>query len=148
MTDFSHNLDGLADQVEDLEAEADAWSGGSTWHVGTAVEYAVYLEFGTRHMDPKPFFRPVLHEAEARGVDGFIDAHTRTTIDDIDDIDELVQTLALAMERRLKQVITRKGLIDTGTLRASVKAVQGSPSQLPDAGEVDADAEASFEVNA
>jgi len=28
------------------------------WRVGTNVEYALYLEFGTRRMAPRPFLRP------------------------------------------------------------------------------------------
>lgn len=146
MVEFDHNVDGLEDQVSDLAREQERWTDANTWFVGTAVEYAVYLEFGTSKMDPKPFIRPVLHEVEARGVDGFIDEHTRTDVDSVDSIDELVRVLALAVERRVKEVIERKGLIDTGTLRASVRAVRGSPSQLPSADEVDPDAEESLEV--
>jgi len=148
MTDFSHNLDGLEDQVTDLEREEEQWDDSTAWFVGTAVEYSVYLEFGTSKMDPKPFFRPVLHEVEAKGVGPFLEEHTRTSIGDIDSLDELVETLAFAIERRVKMVITRKGLIDTGTLRASVQAVPGSPSELPSADEVDPSASASLAVSA
>ncbi|GBF05847.1 hypothetical protein DAERI_060107 [Deinococcus aerius] len=30
------------------------------WRVGTNVEYAIYLEFGTRRIAPRPFFRPAV----------------------------------------------------------------------------------------
>lgn len=30
------------------------------WRVGTNVEYAIYLEFGTRRVAPRPFFRPAV----------------------------------------------------------------------------------------
>jgi len=148
MTTFDHNLDGADHQIAELQREQDRWTGGDAYYVGTAVEYAVYLEFGTRHMDPKPFIMPTLHEVKARGVPAFIDVHTRTSVDSINSIDELVETVAFALERRIKEIITAKGLIETGTLRASVQAVRGTPSKLPNADEVDPDATASFEVSA
>lgn len=46
----------------------------------------------------------------------------------------------------MKEIITEKGLIQTGTMRASVKAVQGGASALPDEDEVDGDAAATVEV--
>lgn len=146
MTEFDHNLDGLADQSEDLQHEQDQWEGDDAWYVGTAVEYSIFLEMGTSKMDPKPFFRPALHEVAAKGVAAFIREHTNTAVDDIESIDELVRALAFALERRIKEIITEKGLIETGTLRASVQAVPGDPSGLPSAEEVDPSASADLEV--
>lgn len=155
MTEFDHNLDGLEQHIADLEREQERWEGGDAWFVGTAVEYSVYLEFGTSKMDPKPYFRPTLHEVEARGVPGFIRQHTATTVEEIGSIDELIRTLAFALERRIKEIITKKGLVDTGTLRASVLAVPTDPSKLPDADDLEfdendmaVDARATFEVAA
>lgn len=122
MANFDFELDGVETLLEDLEDLEERWTGGGEWVVGTRVEYAVYLEFGTSKMDPKPFFRPVLAEVKT-GMENFIDRNTRTSVDDIDSIEEFVQTLALAMERRIKEIITEKGLIDTGTLRASITAM-------------------------
>lgn len=145
--DFEVETTGFTDAIEELKDLEEDLGQGGPWVVGTAVEYSIYLEFGTRHMDPKPFFRPVLAEVRSQGVEDFIDDNSRTTVGDIDDVDELVRTLAFAIERRVKEVITRKGLVDTGTLRASVKAVPGSDvGQLPSADEVDASAD--VEVNA
>jgi len=87
-------------------------------------------------MDPKPFFRPALGELRAKGVAGFVREHTRTTVEALGSAGQVVAALALALERRIKEIITRKGLIDTGTLRASVLAVPGdNPSALPGEGE-------------
>jgi hypothetical protein len=72
------------------------------YRVGTNVEYAVYLEFGTRYMPPYSFFRPALRELDANP-NAFIARHTNTTVDAIDDADTLVQTLALALERAITQ---------------------------------------------
>jgi hypothetical protein len=123
MTEFDHNLDGLDQQIAQLEREREAWEDdGTEWYVGTAVEYAIYLEVGTSKMDPKPFLRPALHAYESN-LRAAIAADTKTTVEEIDSVDELVQTIAFGLERRVKRIITQKGLIDTGALRASVQAV-------------------------
>jgi len=46
-----------------------------------------------------------------------------------------VETLALAVERRVKEILTEKGLIDTGTLRASITTAD-TAAALPSADEV------------
>jgi len=109
----------LREEIADAETTVD-------YVVGTGVEYSIYLELGTEDMDPKPFVRPAVDEIESR---------LPQIADDADTADELVTKVALALEREIKQTITEKGLIDTGTLRASVTAIRdGVPSDLPDAG--------------
>jgi len=136
MADFELELEGFQNLVEalnDLEADLES---DTSWVVGTAVNYSVFLELGTSDMDPKPFFRPALGELRAKGVEGFIRDHTQTTVEALDDVDQVVAALALALERRIKEIITQKGLIDTGTLRASVLAVpNASLGALPGADE-------------
>lgn len=140
-----HGLEALFDELDDLE---DAWADDQRWVVGTAVEYSIYLEFGTSKMDPKPFFRPALQEAR-RDIEGFIRDNTNTVVSEIGSADELVRTIAFALERRVKEIVTRKGLIETGTLRASVQAVPGADvGQLPSADEIDPAASAEVEVSA
>jgi len=141
MTDISFELSGL-DRIERrLEDLRDDWDDSPRYLVGSAVEYAVYLEYGSSKMDPKPFFRPALAEARA-DLEGFIADNTRKRAEEIDTARELVRTIALALERRVKEIITEKGLIDTGTLRASVLAVPGTDfGQLPAADDLDYDEE-------
>lgn len=149
MADFDLELQGMQGVLDELDDLEERWTGPERWVVGTAVNYSIYLEMGTRHMDPKPFFRPALSELRMQGIGGFIAHNTRTNIDEIDDIGGLVRKLAFALERRIKEIITAKGLIETGTLRASVKAVPGTDvSQLPTAEDINADAAADFEVTA
>ena len=160
MASFDLDLDGLLDVQESLDDLEDRWTGHDRWVVGTRVEYGIYLEFGTRYMDPKPFFRPAVNELKLQGVRGFIAHNTRTSIENIDSAGELVRVLALALERRIKEIITQKGLIDTGTLRASVAALPGgSVGDLPAVDDIERDddgnpvdfgpaARADFEVNA
>jgi hypothetical protein len=130
------NLDGLEAAINRLEQLEDDVETLTTYTVGTAVEYSLYLEFGTSKMDAKPFFRPAINEIRAQGVDGFIAHNTRTSVETLPDADAVIRVLALALERRVKEIITDKGLIDTGTLRASIVAVRGDdPSVLPGEGE-------------
>jgi len=132
MADFSLALDGLAELEAELDELEDDLESSREVIVGTGVSYAVYLEGGTRHMDPKPFFGPAINEARTQGVERFVEDNTNTSVEALDTLDQLVAVLGLALERRIKEIITTKGLIDTGTLRASVVAVPGTdPSALP-----------------
>lgn len=143
MTDFDMDADfeELVEALEDLQQQA---SGGGSYYVGTAVEYSVYLEVGTSKMDPKPFFRPALNEAR-RDLESFIARNTSKGVGDIETARELVRTVAFALERRVKEIIAEKGLIDTGTLRASITAAP-VPEALPDADEVSVNEEVEIDT--
>jgi hypothetical protein len=137
MADFETELESferVLESLNDIERQLDP---GEPVVVGTAVQYSVFLEFGTSDMDPKPFFRPALAELRVKGVEGFIEGSGVLRSDDLGDVDpdDLVDALALALERRIKEIITQKGLIDTGTLRASIVAVSGTAANLPEESE-------------
>ena len=137
MADFEVELEGFRRVLDALDDISNDLRGAGTVTVGTGVSYSVFLEFGTRDMDPKPFFRPALAELRVQGVDDFIRSNTRLSAEQIGDLDGLVTVVGLALERRIKEIITAKGLIDTGTLRASVVAVRGTdPSELPTEGDL------------
>jgi len=132
--DINIDIEGLNDTLAELEDTREDLTVTRAVTVGSGVSYAVFLEGGTSKMDAKPFFQPALAELRARGVAGFIREHTRTTVEALPDADSVVGVLGLALERRIKEIITAKGLIDTGTLRASVLAIPGEdPSDLPSA---------------
>ncbi|WP_436933692.1 hypothetical protein [Halovenus marina] len=134
MSDFGFDISGVRAQLEALKEERRDWMDSKTMQVGTAVEYSIYLEFGTSKMDAKPFFRPALVEAQ-RDLESFVADNTGKSLRTIDSADELVETIAFALERRVKEIITEKGLIDTGALRASVQAVD-STAELKTRGDV------------
>jgi len=125
MADFDVEVEGFRRVLESLEDIQSDLRGAGTVTIGTGVEYAVYLEFGTSDMDPKPFFRPALAELRVQGVEGFLRSNTNLSAEQIDELDTLVDAVGLALERRIKEIITKKSLIDTGTLRASVLAIPG-----------------------
>jgi hypothetical protein len=138
-------LSGADSNARELRNNAEEWSEPARYYVGTNVEYAIYLEYGTSKMDPKPFFRPVIAEAR-RDLNAFIRDNTDFKGQNIDSPDKLVKVVAFAIERRVKEVITEKGLIDTGAMRASVRATK-APGELPDAEEVDPDAEQDISID-
>lgn len=132
MSSFELDLDDTAvkERLRDLK---DDYADNPVWVVGTNVEYAVYLEFGTRHMPPYPFFRPAVRELEANS-EAFINKHTNSAIDEIGSTDEMVKTVALALERAITQNANAAApdrspgtdpehpQIDTGTLVNSIQA--------------------------
>jgi hypothetical protein len=133
------DIEGEADLFDDLDDLQDDFTGDVTWVTGSNVEYSVFLEFGTSKMDPKPVFQPAKAEVVSKGAEDFIDHNTELSVGDIDSVNELVSTLALALERRVKEIIKRKSLIDTGTYRASVVAVPlADVSQLPETSDFEA----------
>jgi HK97 gp10 family phage protein len=46
--------------------QTDVESDGLTAHVGTGVEYAAYVEFGTRRMAPRPYLAPAAEAVRAQ----------------------------------------------------------------------------------
>lgn len=144
MTSFEMDIQGLEEHLDEVESERDRWAEPSgTWAVGTAVNYSLFVEYGTSKMDARPFFRPALAEAE-RDLSAFVRDNTETSLQNIDGPQELVKTIAFALERRIKQIITEKELIDTGALRASVAAVR-TESELK--GRSDVAARSDVELN-
>lgn len=108
---------GVADLISDLNHLKDAGE-ESTWVVGTHIEYAVYLEFGTSRMPPYPFLRPAAEYVMSNQADAIAD--------NAETVDQLVGRLALAIESRAKHYAST-GVppgpdVDTGTLRGSIRA--------------------------
>jgi len=136
MSDFSLDVDGIERAIDEVREQIDDVQSRAEFVVGTGVEYAIYVEAGTRDMDPRPFFQPVINEVRLQGVGGFLKHNTQTSVEALDTLDQVLKALVFAIERRVKEIITQKGLIDTGVMRASVVAVRGGdPSKLPSADE-------------
>jgi len=81
--------------------------GTVAYRVGTNVEYAIYVEFGTSSNQAQPYLRPAVEQAMAE-------------IDQIswDSPEELVEKLALRIESYAKDNTP----VDTGNLQGSIKA--------------------------
>jgi hypothetical protein len=87
------NLNGLGfvlrwlDDIKQEPAEV-------VWVVGTDVEYAVYLEFGTRNHPPYPFLFPA-----ARDV---MNTQGNRIFDEAESLDEAIENIAKAVEKQAK----------------------------------------------
>lgn len=128
---------GLAQLTRTLNTVIDAaQEAEGTWWVGTVVVYSSFLEFGTARMTAKPFFQPAIL-AVGRQMENVTPrtigrdpkngrALWGLMVSDSED-GSLARTVAFALEREVKQQIKRKGLIDTGNLRASIVAAPALP---------------------
>ncbi|WP_042662566.1 hypothetical protein [Haloferax sp. ATB1] len=118
-------LNRLRHRFDDLR---ETWGGTHSWVVGSSgVEYAVYLETGTKDMPAYPWFRPaVIHVMRAQADD---------IADSVDSIDELVEELAKAMMNQMKKNVNageaedrspgtddEHPKVQLGNLRASITA--------------------------
>jgi hypothetical protein len=138
MSGFSVGLDidGLGAVQQRLADLKEDWDDPPIHVAGSTAEYSVYLEFGTRHMPPYPWLRPAVRELRANPR-RFVAKNTQTTIEQVDDADEFVDVIASALETQMKKNVTAQRAtgrspgtssshpkVQTGTLRASIKAVQ------------------------
>lgn len=111
-------VNGIDSLVADFESATDIVGGDPKWVVGTHVEYAVHLEFGTSKMPPYPFLRPAVEYVMQNEADGIADS--------ADSVDEVVGGIAMAIETHAKRFATT-GVppgpdVQTGNLRSSIRA--------------------------
>lgn len=101
-------VDGLLDTIADVRAR---WTERVEYSVGTNVNYAVHVEYGTSSMAAQPFLRPAAER-------------TRRTFDRLadkaDSLSEFVTLAAQSVERIAKELCP----VDTGNLRASISATR------------------------
>jgi len=163
MTRFGINVrdTGVRDSLRELKGN---WSDAPTFKVGPGVEYAIYLEFGRGPVEadsadalqfenedgetiyrtrvdghpPYPFVRPAIREFKANPRTFITDNTEFGSIGEIDSVDELVRSVAFALESQMKKNATANSTdrspgthpnhpqVDTGTLRASISAIKVS----------------------
>lgn len=111
-------LIGYTSVLETLEDLRVQFEGDTTYLVGPTVEYAVYVDQGTVKMDARPFVKPAAERVQA-DLRSKIDPHLQGDPEDAQE-SELVRATALAIEAEMKRIITQKGAVDTGAMRASV----------------------------
>jgi len=100
------SLFGMSSLLDTLDYEE---FGETRYVVGTNVEYAVYVEFGTSSNQAQPFLRPAVRRA-VRSMDrAFTGAESPQ---------EVAEQLALTIEAEAK----REAPVDTGTLKNSITA--------------------------
>lgn len=97
---------GFSSLMDALDFDA---SGTASYVVGSNVEYAVYVEFGTSSQQAQPYLRPAVERA-VRKLD--------TVVEDADSTDEIAEALALQVEREAKELVP----VDSGNLKGSIEA--------------------------
>lgn len=83
--------------------------GTQKYRVGTNVNYAIHVEFGTSSNQAQPYLRPAVEKAIAE-LDDIADSADNTA--------ELVEKFALRIEKYAKE----NAPVDTGNLRGSISA--------------------------
>lgn len=121
MASFDLTTTGFDDVLRLFTDISTRFDGDTVYLVGPTVKYAVYLELGTSKMEARPFVRPAAERVQSDFglVSQFIDG-------DVLEVGEagVVEATALAVEAEITRIITQKGLIDTGAMRASVTTVE------------------------
>lgn len=136
MSDIDLSLEGLQETARafrELEDEID--DDGVTYVAGSAVEYGVYLEFGTEDMPPYSWFRPAVREFKANPETFIVERTGYSSIDDIPNTKAVVQAVAVALQSQMENNVSAVSSSnrspgvdpdhpkrDTGTLVNSISA--------------------------
>lgn len=115
MTGWGINLTGLSAAQSAIRDVSFEFDDDAVYLCGPTVRYAVYVDQGTSRMEARPFARPAAQRVQAdlsNKVGQFLGSGAGQG--------EVVKAAALAVEAEMKQIITEKGAVDTGAMRASV----------------------------
>lgn len=137
-------MEGLDSLQVTIEEMGDKWDKKVVYLVGTNVEYAPFIEFGTsphvitpnknqslkfsvggetvfaKHVEhpgtrPYPYLRPAVEAAQRE---------LPRLAAESDNVEELVLKTALFAEGAAKRKLTQNGNVETGNLRASIRTVR------------------------
>ncbi len=117
MAGFALAFTGLT-QLAALLKKMEGASFGEAW-VGSAVVYGPFQEFGTKVLQERPHWRIAIAELVA-GAAGNEALQNDILVGITAGPGEAPMKLALQIERRVKQLIRSKGIIDTGNYRGSI----------------------------
>lgn len=107
---YAMDVLGVDAAIDAVESTREAVGGSDAWVVGVGAEYAAYVEFGTSTNPAQPYLFPATRHVMRTRLDEF--GRRANTVE------ELVEMLALAIEAEAK----RRAPVDTGNLRASIRA--------------------------
>jgi len=112
------SLSGMDDAQGMLDDVNIQTSGEDVYVVGPTVHYAVYVDMGTSKMEARPFVKPAAEDVQMN-LGHHLERHLTADFLNASE-EEILKAAALAVEKRMKEIITEKGAVDTGTMRASV----------------------------
>jgi hypothetical protein len=112
------SLTGLATTMQMLESLQFSVDDETVYIVGPTVKYSVFVDRGTSKMEARPFVRPAAERVQANletEVGRFLDGGLGDS-----SMGAITRAAALAVQREMQRIITQKGAVDTGAMRASV----------------------------
>jgi len=118
MSGWGAQITGLGSTLNVLDSLAVDFGDDAVYVVGPTVEYAIYVDQGTSKMEARPYAKPAAERVQANlssSVGQYLD---RSVLESGED--SVVRAAALAVQAEMQRIITDKGAVDTGTLRASV----------------------------
>lgn len=134
MTEFSIDIDSAKVRAQ-LDKLKEQYDDDPVYLVTSGTEYHVYLEYGTRDMPPYPTFRPAVNEFRANPKAFLLKNTELNSLDGLDSTQEVVKTVAFALERQIKINATAAASsgrspgthpdhpqVQTGTLRSRIQA--------------------------
>lgn len=118
------SITGLGSTLSVLDSLRWRFDGDTVYVVGPTVEYAVYVDRGTSRMEARPFVKPAAERVQSN-LSGHVEQFLEGSLMDAGE-DGVVRATALAVQREMQRIITQKGAVDTGTMRASVSVEEVS----------------------
>lgn len=116
MSGWGVRIAGISAAQQAIKNVEVRYSGGAAYVVGPTAEYSVYVELGTSRMPARPFVRPAAERVQ-QNLRFYVDRFA----DDPENEDAVLRAVAVGVQEEIQRVITEKGLIDTGNMRASVR---------------------------
>jgi len=111
---------GLNDVLGVLENLTLAYDNNVVYVVGPTVHYAVYHELGTSKMEARPFAKPAAERVQ-HNVSNYVDRYATESSEQA-----ILQAVAVGVQEEMVRIITEKGIVDTGAMRASVSIARVS----------------------
>lgn len=110
--DFGMNMRGFKSVMDAFDDIAVTIEGDIIYVTGTNVRYAVYQEYGTSDILPRPAMRKA-RDTVSRKVDSIVE--------DADSMEQAILKVAVEVEREWTQNIKDFDIIDTGNYRDSIR---------------------------
>lgn len=110
MVNLGMSAVGISGAIDAVQAVKSGYTGEAAYVVGVGAEYGAYVEFGTSKMEAQPYLFPAARHVMNVEYEQ-IEAQATS-------IDDLVRSLALAIEKEAK----RRAPVDTGNLQNSIEA--------------------------
>jgi len=116
MVQLDIDVSGIIDVSETIEDLKPQVGETEVWRVKVGAPYGIYLERGTRHHPPYPFFKPAIRQFQATPRT-FVFKNLGRDINRMDDVSDVVEAVAeaLALQMRINVAAQRLSGRSPGT---------------------------------